>query len=176
MKECLSQWSSSRSLMVLAVVAPPALGAGPRRDDQRLGHVEQVAELDVLDQFRVEDLAAILDAGPGIALLEAPDRLEGRRSSESSVRTTEALSIISSCSFVRMCGGDSELSPSIRRSQPLLGLNVDVVGDPAWCLCRLRTRPSSMPPRRPNTTMSRSELVPSRLAPCTDTHAHSPAA
>ena len=32
------------------------------------------------------------------------------------------------------------------------------------------------PPRRPNTTRSPSELVPSRLAPCTDTQAHSPAA
>ncbi len=32
------------------------------------------------------------------------------------------------------------------------------------------------PPRRPNTTMSSRELVPSRLAPCTDTQAHSPAA
>ena len=33
-----------------------------------------------------------------------------------------------------------------------------------------------MPARRPNTLMSNSELVPSRFAPCTDTHAHSPAA
>src|SRR6185312_8194095 len=33
-----------------------------------------------------------------------------------------------------------------------------------------------MPARRPNTLMSSSELVPSRLAPCTETQAHSPAA
>ena len=33
-----------------------------------------------------------------------------------------------------------------------------------------------LPPLRPNTTMSSSEFVPSRFAPCTDTHAHSPAA
>ncbi|CKR59595.1 Uncharacterised protein [Mycobacterium tuberculosis] len=33
-----------------------------------------------------------------------------------------------------------------------------------------------MPARRPKTLISNSELVPSRLAPCTDTHAHSPAA
>ena len=33
-----------------------------------------------------------------------------------------------------------------------------------------------MPARRPKTLMSSSELVPSRLAPCTDTQAHSPAA
>ena len=33
-----------------------------------------------------------------------------------------------------------------------------------------------MPARRPNTLMSSSELVPSRLAPCTDTQATSPAA
>ena len=33
-----------------------------------------------------------------------------------------------------------------------------------------------LPPRRPNTTMSSSEFVPSRLAPCTLTQAHSPAA
>ena len=33
-----------------------------------------------------------------------------------------------------------------------------------------------MPARRPNTLMSSSELVPSRLEPCTDTQAHSPAA
>ena len=32
------------------------------------------------------------------------------------------------------------------------------------------------PPRRPNTTMSRSEFVPRRFAPCTLTQAHSPAA
>ena len=32
------------------------------------------------------------------------------------------------------------------------------------------------PDRLPNTLMSSSELVPSRLEPCTDTHAHSPAA
>ena len=32
------------------------------------------------------------------------------------------------------------------------------------------------PPRRPKTTMSSSELVPSRFAPCTLTQAHSPAA
>ena len=34
----------------------------------------------------------------------------------------------------------------------------------------------SRPPRRPNTTMSRSEFVPRRFAPCTLTQAHSPAA
>ena len=32
------------------------------------------------------------------------------------------------------------------------------------------------PPRRPKTTMSSRELVPRRFAPCTLTHAHSPAA
>ena len=36
--------------------------------------------------------------------------------------------------------------------------------------------PALTPARLPNTTMSSSELVPSRLAPCTDTQAHSPAA
>ena len=33
-----------------------------------------------------------------------------------------------------------------------------------------------LPAARPNTSRSSSELVPSRLAPCTDTHAHSPTA
>ena len=33
-----------------------------------------------------------------------------------------------------------------------------------------------LPAARPNTMRSISELVPSRLAPCTDTHAHSPTA
>jgi hypothetical protein len=36
--------------------------------------------------------------------------------------------------------------------------------------------PAWIPARLPNTTMSSSELVPSRLAPWTDTQAHSPAA
>ncbi len=35
---------------------------------------------------------------------------------------------------------------------------------------------AAMPARRPKTLMSSSELVPSRLAPCTDTQATSPAA
>ena len=35
---------------------------------------------------------------------------------------------------------------------------------------------AAMPARRPNTLMSSSELVPRRLAPCTETQAHSPAA
>ncbi len=35
---------------------------------------------------------------------------------------------------------------------------------------------AAMPARRPNTLMSSSELVPRRLAPCTDTQATSPAA
>ena len=35
---------------------------------------------------------------------------------------------------------------------------------------------AAMPARRPNTLMSSSELVPSRLEPCTETQAHSPAA
>jgi hypothetical protein len=33
-----------------------------------------------------------------------------------------------------------------------------------------------LPAARPNTIRSVSELVPSRLAPCTDTQAHSPTA
>ena len=35
---------------------------------------------------------------------------------------------------------------------------------------------AAMPARRPNTLMSSRELVPRRLAPCTETHATSPAA
>ncbi len=35
---------------------------------------------------------------------------------------------------------------------------------------------AAMPARRPKTLMSSSELVPSRLEPCTDTQATSPAA
>ena len=36
--------------------------------------------------------------------------------------------------------------------------------------------PACRPARRPNVTVSISELPPRRLAPCTETHAHSPAA
>ena len=35
---------------------------------------------------------------------------------------------------------------------------------------------AAAPARRPKTTVSRSELPPRRFAPCTETHAHSPAA
>jgi hypothetical protein len=36
--------------------------------------------------------------------------------------------------------------------------------------------PACLPARRPNTIVSISELPPRRFAPCTETHAHSPAA
>ena len=61
------------------------------------------------------------------------------------------------------------MAATVTSSTPLAGL-----GDLA---APLPTNAAmAAPPRRPNTTMSSRELVPRRLAPWTDTQAHSPAA
>src|SRR6185312_19114 len=134
--------------MVLAIVAAPALGASQRAADERLGAVQQVAELDGLHQVGVVERALVGDRDPVVALAEtAEDRLH----------LPQALlraRIPFSCS--RTCA--SGLSGSGGSSASF-----------AW-------RAASSPARRPNTTRSRSEFVPRRLAPWTLTHAHSPAA
>src|ERR671915_44889 len=47
--------------VVFTVMPSSALGARSGGNDQGLGHVEQKAEFDVLDELGVEDLAVILD-------------------------------------------------------------------------------------------------------------------
>ena len=74
-----------------------------------------------------------------------------------------------------MSAANSRFGPVIRRWSMR---SVSASGFPGRCGWSEASANSvmAMPPRRPNTTMSSSEFVPSRFAPCTETHAHSPAA
>ncbi|SHW02682.1 Uncharacterised protein [Mycobacteroides abscessus subsp. abscessus] len=93
----------------------------------------------------------------------------------SSVRNTAALLSIDCCSSVRMsatrsspCSDSTSATHSVTIVAGFSGRSMK-----SWASAYSA---AAMPARRPNTLMSSSELVPSRLAPCTDTQAHSPAA
>ena len=90
-------------------------------------------------------------------------------------RTTNARSNIASCSSARM---SATRSPAERVRIPSSSSRVRSVASAGSSSSAPSSqyRTMSSPPRRPNTTMSSSEFVPSRFAPCTETHAHSPAA
>src|SRR6185437_3558983 len=55
---------------VLARVAAPRLLAGQRRPDRGFGAIKQVAQLARLEQVRVEDAAAVVDAYARVPILQ----------------------------------------------------------------------------------------------------------
>ena len=97
--------------------------------------------------------------------------------SDSSVRNTCALRSISSCSSLRMRRDALGAVPTVAQAaRSVLAHERGRVGGQGRERSRLAYSTALLPARLPNTLMSSSELVPRRLAPCTDTQAHSPAA
>ncbi len=86
-----------------------------------------------------------------------------------------ALSVISSWRRVRRSAVLAVPLPAFIFSMRAWTSASGASGSSGWSASATK-RAMSLPPRRPNTTMSSSELVPSRLAPWTETQAHSPAA
>ena len=171
---CFIQCSSSRRGWSSRKCAPRLSVRARALTDRGLGQVEQVAQLERLGEVVVEDVALVVHRDVLEVALELGD---GRSAwaSDSSVRKTMAFSVISSWRASRMSA--TRLSPvpllscSIRSrtsASGSLGSSAKSTSPTYSAMC--------LPPRRPNTTMSSSELVPRRLAPCTETHAHSPAA
>src|SRR5437868_15332371 len=62
--------------VVVAEMGAPALGAGQGADDERLGQVDEEAQLDRLGEVVVEDLALVLDRDPAETLAEAAHSVE----------------------------------------------------------------------------------------------------
>jgi hypothetical protein len=147
--------------VVLAVVAAAALVARERAGDERLRAVEQEPELDGLHQLGVVDAARVLHVDARVPLAERPriacilrsrprsgPRREVEHRSWSSLRMSAALS---PALFI---------SPSSSpRSAPRASLDLGAPASRAYRPCA--------GPSAPNTTMSRGEFVPSRLAPWT---------
>ena len=81
-----------------------------------------------------------------------------------------------SCSSLRMSAAFSPVSRVEDAVQQVQRARRGALGQLGEVGLLRVARPCAAPPRRPNTTMSSSEFVPRRFAPCTLTHAHSPAA
>ena len=175
---CFSHSSSLRSGIVGAEVRAAALLAVDRGDDGRLGAVDHVAELDRADQVLVEDRAVVVDRHPLVLLLQPLHRLErllqagllaedGARACPSSVPSSSF-----SSDTRRALPGSRPISS---RDLPLLVARAPRRTAGSAPCSRARSA-ACAPERRPNTSVSSSEFAPRRLPPCTDTHAHSPAA
>ena len=91
------------------------------------------------------------------------------------MRYTPALSSMLVWRSARMAAARSPSGWPARSSSIRVTAPAGSSGSSAW-LAPAAYSPAWTPARLPNTTMSSSELVPSRLAPCTETQAHSPAA
>ena len=116
----------------------------------------------------------ILDPGVAVARPELSDPLLGASARLSALRTTDALSIIITCSSLRMSAIRSPFGRDSSVGDFGAGSELRIAGSGGRSAVATY---SSMcrPARRPKTTRSTSELVPSRLAPCTETQAFSPA-
>ena len=154
-----------------AAALPPLHPGGDHTD----GQIEQVAELERLGEVAVEDLAAVVDEHLAVALAQAFQDLELAAHLALFAEDAEVL-VHRGAQLVADRARALAFAAIEQLRQLALGVGEGGEVDLGRPGARQRSAGRGAPGPRPKTIVSISELPPSRLAPCSDTQATSPAA
>ena len=159
-----------------AVLGPAALLALERGHHHGLGVVQHELELQRAEHVLVEDVALVVHRHGLRLLLEAAHDLEG--GVQPLLVAEDGHVLVHRLAQLGLDLGHAPAGAVAAhdRLDGRLLLAAATRARAAEAAVPLTARAAWAPERRPNTSVSRSELAPRRLPPCTDTQAHSPAA